>query len=234
MEFVNGSSISARTKFDIHDAVDMYFQIKVIIEDLAEIGISHNGITEETIMLDVDGRYWLVDGAGWSFVDDLPRDVDHTPSTWMYHAPHFSVLRERSGESCQQINGSQSKNSTILDGNLYSLQAVILEQLVSFEGTDVSLRRGIRDIHREIDQIYRNGDHRRFVRMKQPLLNIWFAREAMMNNYFRNHPELNELEMSIFSKLKVGNDVTMLMEPDESTTEIAKDSNPCLVACTVI
>ena len=45
MEFVNGSSISARTKFDIHDAVDMYFQIKVIIEDLAEIGISHNNTT---------------------------------------------------------------------------------------------------------------------------------------------------------------------------------------------
>lgn len=244
MQFVNGSSINGREKFDIHDAVTMHSQISTTLETLADIGISHNDVSPPNIVLDNNGGFYLIDfGFSWSMKEHLRTHHDLTSmvasqlsivGTWFFYSRQLFELNHL--VHCQQVNVLQFENEIkrlIRTGNQYSLEAVILDKLVSSEGRDSVLKRRMRAIHNDIEKIYRRRKHRKFAMMRQPLLSIWWTREAMLDNYIRSHPEIVPLEKMLFSKLKITRNDTMLMEKAEWTAQTARNLRPCCVGCTL-
>ena len=91
---------------------------------------------------------------------------------------------------------------------LYSLQSVILNQLVKSEGVEIqrALREEILGIHDQIEIIYAVKSFRKFERMRKFLLRIWWLKEVLLGDYMLRHPELQHA--AIFSKLKVLNNET--------------------------
>ena len=212
MEFIDGTMIGSRFMYTLREAVEMYSQIKLTIDLLANIGISHNDVNEANMMIDKEGNYWVIDfGFAFSLDDYQPSQHGSDESiigTWMWYSPDLYRLNHFVQHPMPQTNLSRHSQKTkqlIRDGNLYSLQSVILDQLVFSENGDNAhfLKKKMRSIHSAIDKIHRDGGDNRFVMMLRPLFNIWRIREEMMEDYIHRHPEYTFVEETLFSKLRV-------------------------------
>lgn len=218
MQYTNASRITNQTTFGAYDANKLHSQLKLQIGLLAVLGISHNNLKytdvgHSTIILDEHRKYWLVDlENAWSLHDD---EEEHRASlvgggSWFGYSHHLYRLSHWLQLHSQQDVTLHEKEikEVIFQGNLYSLQTTILSKLLTYEAVDnatikLDLRRQIRAVHEEIDQIWMERSLNRFERIKAPLIKMWQMKETMLDDYMQRNPNLSYLEKSVFSELRV-------------------------------
>ncbi len=116
----------------------------------------------------------------------------------------------------------------IIDGNLYSLQSVIMSRLLPHNCNDANQIRRIKlmcDTHDKINSIYKNGRKRRYTNTATLMLmyrhfkRIWDTRNDVTIEYMQQNPS-RQLE-DVFSLLTLPYDKifqhSMNMKPSDST-----------------
>ena len=143
-------------------------------------------------MMDKDGRYWLLD-FGLAFVSTDMMPYTTGPSiigTWFYYSPGLFELNEllirgRSGHG-------RNVSKLIVEGNLYSLQAVILDKLSRTGGVSKQCARLMQSmwaVNNQINEIYDTRRYDRFMRMEEHLQKIWSTRKLVASEYLRLNPK---------------------------------------------
>lgn len=89
----------------------------------------------------------------------------------------------------------------LIDSSLYSLQAVILEQLLNSAHEGESSRKHMRELSDQIAEIYRTTEVGRFLRIKKPLTNLWLIREMLAKWYLKQYPDTASTLKNVFSRI---------------------------------
>ena len=195
--------------FTSGDAFAMYSQLKPTIEQLARIGVSHNDVNDGNIMVDKDGRYFLVDyGFASRFDGHLPENRSII-GTWCYYSPQLYRLNEYLAK-CPHANAScPVVQQLVLDGNLYSLQSMMLNQLLQnepeFESFDKRLLKRRYDVVEKDWRRFRKHPDR-FMLIRHSLQMMWSQRKALIPQYMERHPEHQHLLKSLLSKCMIAID----------------------------
>ena len=221
MQFIEGRTISdlPNSAFSVDTVVGMYSQLLEINQALAEIGIGHGDVKEDNVIYDEkQGQYYLFDfGFSFSMDDYLTMELDpkskkdlqtSTIGTWLMYSPQLMTLNHYMHSEQRNVSRhNEGIRALLLDGNVYSTQALILKLMVWSERMDdvtEKLWGKMRATHDEIEKIHKSDDPNKFALMRRPLINIWSMREAILKQFTLNHPELEMyLESSLFSKIRI-------------------------------
>eukprot|EP01083_Nonionella_stella_P152962 490857_1 len=209
MEYIDGDMLR---NIDLNEtqALDMYVQLSQTIQRLGEIGISHNDLNECNIMVDAYGKWYLID-LGFGFdIHALNVDTMEWPivGSWAYYSPHLfalSTLKKEYAVCFKSLSDvfevrlcKTTWTKLMVDGNLYSLEAIILTKLVRYLDTFYQTYEGIISaIHLKIDNILKANKCRFNEEVKEELVNVWMMRYVMLTKYLKNNMHL----VSMFSKL---------------------------------
>ena len=202
MQYID--TVSKKVQFSPENAIDMFQQLKSAVIELGIMGISHDDINDNNIMMDVNNKYWLIDFGHSSII--LSDEIENTSiiGTWMFYSPALFDLNMYLLTS-NQINDVALDvgvmKRLIIDGNMYSLQATILHRLSMKTG---HFTRKMLQISQTIDEIWLNTrgitDARKFQLMHSYFKRIWKARSNLACYILRKY-SYNPLLNHVFSLL---------------------------------
>lgn len=95
----------------------------------------------------------------------------------------------------------------MIGANLYSLQALVLDQLLAYSGEEKEARERMRVIDSDINSLYISrapSDPERAIRVMEHLINMWNIRENIVRRYFSRHPDSVQSLNEVFSTLTPG------------------------------
>lgn len=116
--------------------------------------------------------------------------------TWFYFSPALNELNVLLGNGLPKEH--PDVRELIVDGNLYSLQAVMLQNLIRAGGVGqqcAKLMNSMWNVSNRINAIYESGCVDRFAKMQQHLETIWSTRKMVACEYIRLHPKANANDM---------------------------------------
>ena len=214
MEYVDGFSLRQlrgrlpERSFTADDADDMYIELKNTIDLLFGIGILHNDITFGNVMVDSNGKYWLINfSRATSTLYDDSNPPHKLLGAWTTYSPHLHVVNEKLLMNLSNITMSTHGIQRLAySGNIYSLQVTVLHQMLWREAA--SGMKSFRFYHRlmkemciEINDIYKRRDSNRMKMITKPLQLLWSLRATFVRNHMEQHPEQRYLLQNTFSKL---------------------------------
>ena len=194
MSFVGGIPCGQRIPFTSEHAVDMYTQLRPSIVAMASLGISHNDINGNNVMVDWEGLYWFID-FGHSFLLEHHMGKKHGDNnyrfmvgTWFFSSPdlyHFNhyMYRHWMNVTLPEIE------HFIIGANRYSLQALILDRMLGSAREESQSREKMANIDKQLNALSASSDDALFgPQIMSHLLNLWSIRANSLKQYLRRHP----------------------------------------------
>lgn len=168
-----------------------------------------NKVNDANIIFDpVANEYVLLDfGYGSYFGDDHELEsMNELPivGTFGYFSESLYLMNKYLAGNATNHNVSRHQVKKLaMNGNLYSLQSVILEHLVhnDRDDRDTEIRIEIGQMHDEVEAIFRKGGAGGWSRMHEPLRMIWSLRHQLLRNYIQRHPDERNLVNTVFTRL---------------------------------
>eukprot|EP01084_Bolivina_argentea_P035352 65586_1 len=203
MQFIDGKTLNQHKFADTVDHEkalgNIYIQMSSLIKYLASIGISHNDINTYNIIIDKNNTPWLIDFGMTLNIENnrltckqLSKDII---GTWLFYAPHTYSMHLLRLKLIKQISIAQiiilSKDvirewtRLMINGNLYSLQAVLFHKLTINEELNIIYRKynqRLWSLCVIIENKFQISQHFGEFTVCNDLLNMWKIRANMINH----------------------------------------------------
>ena len=190
MEFVAGSPFGQQKQFTTDHAIEMYSQLKPSIEAMASLGISHNDINGNNVMVDRDGMYWFVDfGHSFSLEHHMKRRGNYSfmVGTWFFSSPDLYRFNHFMHKHWGNVTLSDVEDFMIA-ANLYSLQSLILDRMLSSAGEERETRWRMSKIDSRLNDLYLSNEDALFgSKVKNCLFDLWNIRATSLMEYLLRH-----------------------------------------------
>ena len=218
MEFIQREK-SIKYIFTETEAKEMYFQLLGTITTLAKFGISHDDMNHGNVIFD-GSKWWLCDFGLALDVMDIYRGetkanvsgdnvtilARRTPiiATWFYMSPSIWQLSKLliDGHFVNNFGHDeiQMATSLIIEGNTYSLQALVLDMLPFMQDPMVVRQVALMDTFgSRIQYIWFKHGRKKWDAIGANLAGIWKVRARIVHQHLKGHADREFVD--IFSLL---------------------------------